>query len=296
MDIRVLKYFIAVAREQNISRAAEQLHISQPPLSRTLKELERELGKTLFIRGTRKITLTDEGLILRKRAEEMLELMEKTKAEVMASNEDVSGDIYLGGGETEGMRFLIKVMKHLQQDCPKIRYHIFSGNAYDVKERLDNGLIDFGTFIEPVVLNKYDHLRLPGTDIWGVLMRKDASLSELSAVKPEQLKGVPLLCSRQMLSENGLSGWLGYDYEKLNIVATYNLINTPKLMVEEGIGSAICLDRLIYVSHDSNLCFRPLEPKLEAGLSLVWKKYQVFSKAAGLFLARVQAALSFDYS
>lgn len=292
MDIRVLQYFLAVAREQSISGAAEQLNMTQPPLSRTLKELEEELGKTLFIRGNRKITLTDEGMILRKRAEEMLNLLEKTKAEIRASNEEINGDIYFGGGESEGMRFLVKVMKQVQQDYPKIRYHIFSGNSYDVTERLDKGLIDFGTLFEPVALNKYDHLRLPGADTWGLLMRKDSALAELDSIRPENLKGIPLLCSKQLLNENGLSGWLGYDYEKLNVVATYNLINTPRLMVEEGIGSAICFDRLFNIPPESNLCFRPLEPRLEAGVSLVWKKYQAFSKAAEVFLARVQAALS----
>lgn len=292
MDVRVLQYFLAVAREQSISGAAEQLNMTQPPLSRTLKELEEELGKTLFIRGSRRITLTDEGMILRKRAEELVSLMEKTKAEVMASNEELSGEIYFGGGETEGMRFLIKVMQQFQQEHPRIRYHIFSGNAYDVTERLDNGLIDFGTLIEPVALRKYDHLRLPGVDTWGVLMRKDTPLAKLDAIRSEHLMDVPLLCSKQMLCENGLSGRLGYDYEKLNVVATYNLINTPRLMVEEGIASAICFDRLINIPQESNLCFRPLEPRLEAGMSLVWKKYQVFSKAAEAFLAQVQAALS----
>ncbi|AEC01784.1 LysR family transcriptional regulator [Parasphaerochaeta coccoides] len=292
MDIRVLQYFLAVAREQSISGAAEQLNMTQPPLSRALKDMEDELGKTLFIRGNRRITLTDEGLILRKRAEEIVDLMEKAKAEVMASNEEIGGDVYFGGGESEGMRFLVGIMKQFQRDCPKIRYHIFSGNSYDVTERLDKGLIDFGVLFEPVTLSKYDNLRLPEADIWGVLMRKDAPLADLDVIRPENLRGIPLVCSKQMLDENGLSGWLGHGCEKLNVVATYNLINTPKLMVEEGIGSAICFDRLVGVPHDGDLCFRPLEPRLEAGMSLVWKKYQVFSKASKMFLNRVRAALS----
>jgi DNA-binding transcriptional LysR family regulator len=255
-------------------------------------DLEAELGKTLFIRGKRKITLTDEGMLLRRRAEEIIDLVEKTEAEVMASNEEISGDIYFGGGESEGMRFLVRVMKQIQKDYPKIRYHIFSGNSYDVTERLDKGLIDFGTLFEPVALGKYDHVRLPGADIWGVLTRNDTPLAGLDVIRPEHLRGIPLLCSKQMLNENGLSGWLGYDYEKLDIVATYNLINTPKLMVEEGIGSAICFDHLVDISHDSNLFFLPLEPRLEAGMSLVWKKNQVFSKASEAFLERVRGALS----
>lgn len=292
MDIRVLQYFLAVAREQSISRAAQQLKMTQPPLSRMLKELEEELGKTLFIRGNRRIVLTDEGLILRKRAEEMMELLEKTKAEIRASDEELSGDIYFGGGESEGMRFLVKAMKQVQQDHPQIRFHIFSGHSYDVTERLDKGLIDFGTMFDPVSLGKYDYLRLPGVETWGLLMRKDSPLAELEAIRPEHLKDIPILCSKQMLNGNGLSGWLGYDYKKLNTVSTHNLINTAKLMVEEGVGSAICFDRLVDISGDSNLCFRPLEPRLEAGMYLVWKKYQVFSKAAEIFFKRVQVALS----
>ena len=292
MDIRVLQYFLAVAREESITGAAEYLNMTQPPLSRQLKDLEDELGKQLFIRGSRKITLTDEGMILRKRAEEIVQLMEKTRAEVSETNKDISGEIYIGGGETEGMRLIAKVVKTLQEDYPKIRYQIFSGNAYDVTERLDRGLLDFGTLIEPVALDKYDYLRLPSVDTWGILMRKDSPLAKLKRIRPKNLLGIPMLCSRQTLSESGgLSGWLGYDYEKLNIVATYNLINTPKLMVEEGVGHAFTFDRLLNISGDSNLCFRPLEPRLEAGMYIVWKKYQVFTKAAEKFLERLHVEL-----
>lgn len=292
MDIRVLQYFLAVAREQSISAAAEVLHMTQPPLSRQLKELEEELGKQLFIRGNRKITLTEEGMILRKRAEEIVELLEKTKAEIITPAGDISGDIYIGGGETEGMRFIAQVIQKTQQTHPQIRYHIFSGNAYDLVEQLDKGLIDFGIFLEPVELNKYDYLRLPNVDVWGVLMRQDDPLACLEQIRPEHLRQMPLLCSRQMLDENGLSGWLGYDCKKLNIVATYNLITTPALMVEEGVGNAITFAKLVNVSGDRNLCFRPLEPRLEAGMFIVWKKYQVFSKAAEVFLKQLQSELT----
>lgn len=295
MDIRVLEYFLAVAREQTISGAAEALHMTQPPLSRQLMELERELGKQLFIRG-RRITLTKEGMLLRKRAEEILSLVEKTKAEVGAPDESVGGDIYIGGGETEGMRLVVKTATQVREQYPNIRFHFFSGDGYDVTERLDRGLIDFGTLIEPIDMSRYDSLRLPRPDIWGVLMRKDHPLAALERIRPEHLREVPLISSRQMTGEDGLSGWLGYDHEKLQIVATGNLVNTLVLAVEEGMGCLLTLDQLVNLSGDTQLCFRPLEPKLESWMYLTWKKYQVFTRAAEVFLKQLrQEVVSFSH-
>lgn len=292
MDIRVLQYFLAVAREQSISGAAKVLHITQPPLSKQLKELEEELGKQLFIRGNRRITLTKEGMLLRKRAEELVELMNKTKSEICTSNDDISGDVYIGGGETEGMRLIAKAVKRTQDIYPQIRFHIFSGDAYDVTERLDKGLLDFGTLIEPIDVTKYDYLKLPRADVWGLLMRKDSFLAGVDSIYSKDLIDIPLLCSRQMLNENGLSGWLGYDCDKLNIVTTCNLINTPMLMVEEGVGYAFTFDGLVTISKDSSLCFKPLEPRLESGMYIVWKKYQVFSIAAEKFMELLHEEMS----
>lgn len=291
MDVRALQYFLTVAREQSISKAAQALHMTQPPLSRQMKELEEELGRPLFLRGNRRITLTEEGVLLRKRAEEIVELMEKARAEVTQAGEEVGGEVSIGGGETEGMRLIARVIQKTRETHPKIRFHIFSSYAYDVMERLDKGLIDFGTLIEPVDLTKYDHLRLPGMDVWGLLMRRDHPLARQASIRPEDLTDVPILCSRQMLKENGLSGWLGRDYETLTIAATYNLINTPALMVEEGVGCALTLDKLVNTEGSDILCFRPLEPRLEAGLYLVWKKYQVFTRAAEVFLEQLQQEL-----
>ena len=210
MEIRVLEYFLAVAREQTISGAAEALHMTQPPLSKQMMELERELGKQLFIRGKRRITLTREGMLLRKRAEEILSLVEKTKAEVSTSDESISGDIYIGGGETEGMRLIVQTVRRVQEQYPNIRFHFSSGDGYDVTERLDRGLIDFGTLIEPIDMSKYDYLRLPRPDTWGVLMRKEHPLASLKCIRPEDLQDVPMITSRQMEQEDGLSGWLGH--------------------------------------------------------------------------------------
>ncbi len=291
MDIRVLEYFLAVAREQTISGAAEVLHMTQPPLSKQLKELEEELGKQLFIRGKRRITLTREGMLLRKRAEEIVSLMEKTKAEVSAPDDDITGDVYLGGGETEGMRPIARTIRRVQEQYPGIHFHLFSGDGYDVSERLDRGLIDFGTLIEPIDLRKYDSIRLPRPDVWGLLIRKDHPLAARESIRPEDLLDISLLSSRQLVGENGLSGWLGYDYESLNIVSTGNLVNNQRLLVEEGVGCAVTLDEIVNLTGDSVLCFRPFSPRMESWMYLAWKKYQVFSPAAEVFLRTLKEEL-----
>lgn len=292
MELRVLRYFLAVVKEESITAASETLHVTQPTLSRQLMELEEEFGKKLFIRGNRKITLTDEGILLRKRAEEIVELVEKTETEITASDEIINGDIYIGGGETDAMRIIAHIVKKLQEKYPQVKYHLFSGNADDVTERLDRGLLDFGVVIEPANIQKYDYLKLPATDTWGVLMRKDSPLAQNTVIKPKDLHNIPLLCSRQSMVGKGISQWIGKDFEKLDIVATYNLVYNASLMVEEGIGYALSLDKLVNTTGNSALCFKPLEPKLEVGLNIVWKKSQVFSKAAKKFLEMLESELS----
>lgn len=292
MEIRVLKYFLAVAREQNISAAAESLFLSQPTLSRQLKELEEELGKQLFIRGSRKITLTEEGLLLRKRAEEIVELMDKTEKELLGSDEQVSGEIYIGAGETDGLRLIAKAAKELQAEYPQINYRIISGDAVDITERLDKGLIDFALLLEPVDISKYSYLKFPVKDVWGVLMCRDCPLAQKESISPKDLQDMPLIVSRQALDGSELTHWLKKGSEQLNIVSTYNLVYNASLMVDEGLGVALCLDKIINVSGDSSLCFRPLKPKLEVGMNLVWKKYQVFSKAAEKFILKMQESIN----
>lgn len=289
MEVRVLQYFLAVAREESISGAAESLHLTQPTLSRQLMDLEAELGKKLLIRGSRKVTLTEEGVLLRKRAEEILDLVEKTRSELRETDEaDITGDIYIGGGETDAMRLIARTARELQAGYPRIRYHLYSGNGEDVSERLDKGLLDLGILVEPFDMKKYDSIQLPATDIWGVLMRKDSPLAEKEYIQPEDLWELPLLASRQTMARKELMVWLGREREELNIVTTYNLIYNASLMVEEGLGYALSLDKLINTTGDSALCFRPLRPKLEVGLDVVWKKYQVFSPATAKFLERLQ--------
>lgn len=291
MELRVLQYFLAVAREQSISAAAESLHLSQPTLSTQLKALEEELGKQLLIRGTkgsRKVLLTEDGMILRKRAEEILELVRMTENEISLSTEAIAGDIYIGTGESDMIRIFAKTAKKLQQSYPDIHYHILSGNAAFVQEYLDRGLVDFGVVYGPVDTNIYNALKIPIPDTWGVLMRKDSPLAKKEFIQPEDLWDKPLILSAQKNDVWPMAQWFQQDVAKLNVVATYNLVFNASLMVEEGLGYAMCFDKLINVSGDSKLCFRPLFPKLEAEASIIWKRYQVFSKAAQKFIDALQ--------
>lgn len=292
MDIRVLRYFLAIAREESISGAAQALHMTQPPLSRAMSDLEEEIGKQLFIRGNRKVILTADGLLLRKRATEIIDLVEKTENELSSTEQEhISGDIYIGSGETDAMRMIARIATSLQKHYPDIKYHLYSGNADDVAERLDKGLLDFGIMIEPADIKKYDYIPLPARDSWGLLMRKDSPLASLDAISPENLSAIPLLTSRQSSVSNGLSGWMKRDLDQLHIVATYNLIYNASLMVEEGLGYALCLDKLINTAGNSNLVFKPLSPPLRVGLNVVWKKYQFFTKASEKFLHCLQESL-----
>ena len=290
MELRVLQYFLVVAREQNISAAAQSLHLTQPTLSRQLMELEKELGKQLMVRGSRKITLTEDGMRLRRRAEEILELVDRTEKEVMQSDDTVSGDIYIGTGETDGVRQIVKAANQLQGSHPGIRFHIVSGDAMDVCERLDKGLLDFGILLGDMDKTRYSCMELPMKDTWGVLMRRDSPLAQRETVSPRDLWDKPLILSRQVDNKSGLYRWLRKEPSELHTVATYNLIYNASLMVDEGMGYAFTLDKLVNTT-GSNLCFRPMKPKMELGMYLVWKKSQLFSRAAELFLEQLQAQL-----
>jgi len=296
MELRVLRYFLTVAREGSITGAADFLHVTQPTLSRQLKDLEQELGKKLFIRSSHSIILTDEGMLLRKRAEEIVEMADKLEAEFSSMEETISGDVYIGGGETDAMKQIARVVKDLQLSYPNIRYHLYSGNEDDVTERLDKGLLDFGILIQPADLSKYNYINIPAKDVWGVVMRKDSPLAFKDTIQAMDLLNVPLICSRQAMkqtfSKNEFADWFGEDFDKLNVVTTYNLAYNAAIMVKEGIGYAITLDKIVNTSSDSNLCFRPLEPRLESGLNIVWKKHQIFSAAADKFLKEIQEKFS----
>ena len=287
MEIRALKYFLITAREGSITKAANSLGLTQPNLSRQINILERDIGKKLFNRSNYKIKLTSEGILLKKRAEEIIDMIEKTRAEFKSSDKIIAGDIRIGGGETHAIELITKIMRNIQKDYPNIQYHLHSGNSDDVSEKLDKGLLDFGILIEPAGILKYDFIKIPAKDIWGVLMRKDSKLAKKKFITKNDLIKLPIICSRQAVynrpSDNKFLEWFQSDFDKLNIVATYNLIYNASIMVKSGIGYAIGLDKLIN-TNGSSLCFVPLKPKLEAELNIVWKKEQVFSPASGIFL------------
>lgn len=288
MEIRVLRYFLAIAREGSITNAANFLHVTQPTLSRQIHDLEEELGQKLFIRGSHSMTLTVEGMILRKRAEEIVSMVDKTEAEFNSMENIISGDIYIGGGETDAIKLVAHIAKELRKNYPGIHYHLYSGNSEDVTERLDKGLLDFGILIQPADISKYDYINIPAKDTWGVVMRKDSPLAKKDSIQKEDLLNVPLICSRQAIAQersgNEFAEWFGEDFDKLDIVTTFNLVYNAAIMVEAGIGYAVTIDKIANTSETSNLCFRPLEPRLDFGLNIIWKKYQVFSSAAELFL------------
>ena len=277
----------------SVTGAAHRLHLTQPTLSSQLRDLEDELGQRLFIRDAQPIALTPAGALLRRRAEEILALVRQTEADFGVLGRQVAGEVRIGGAETEAMRLIIRTIRALRREHPAIRFSFHSGSAADVTERLDRGLLDFALLIQPAEIARYNALRLPHTDVRGVLMRKDDPLARKKAVTLQDLAGVPLICSRKFLqrletSHNDCAAWFGEDFGGLEIVAVYNLVHVATLMVEEGLGCALSLDGLVNVSGDSQLCFRPLSPPLESKLNLVWKKYQVFSKAAEIFLERVR--------
>ncbi len=288
MELRELKYFLAVAREENISKAAEFLFIAQPSLSRQMQNLEKEIGKPLFVRGGKKITLTETGILLRKRAEEILSLYEKTESELFSSEKNIGGTVFIGSGESYTVEIVAQVARDLQKEYPDIKFDFFSGDNVTVSEMLDKGLIDFGVLVKPTDLSKFDYVNLPQTDVWGVLMRKDSPLAEKPFIVPEDLHDLPLILSKQSTKKNEISEWYKKDLQSLNIVATYNLIFNASLLVKSGLGYAVGLDKIINTTGDSELTFRPLKPRLETSLAFAWKRYQVFGKPAELFLERLK--------
>ena len=245
--------------------------------------LEEEIGKPLFIRGSRHVTLTEDGVLLRKLANEILSLVEKTQSELRETELITTGDIYIGGGETDGMALLADAVRRFQARYPQVRFHLFSANADDLFERMEKGLLDFGLILGASVPRKYDSLRLPAKNHWGLVVPKGSRLAGQESISPEDLRELPLLTSQQSQVASELSQWLGYDFSDLRVVATYNLVYNAALMVEAGVGCALTLNHLINTGEDSGVCFRPLSPTLECGMSLVWPKYQVRSKVTEAF-------------
>lgn len=290
MELRVLRYFIEVARTQNITAAAERLHITQPTLSKQLMDLEDELGAKLFERGKRRTTLTEDGMLLFQRAKEIVALADLTESAFRSTDERIAGDIAIGCGETEGMRLLVDAMKEMRAAHPGVTFRLSSGNFEDISDRLDSGLVDFGLFVGDAAVAKYDYIKLPHSDAWGLLMRADNALAERASVRPQDLDGLALLCSRQAVQSNELAGWLGREFGELDVVATYNLIHNATYMVEAGMGCAVSIEGLVNTS-GRGLVFRPFEPSLTARLSFAWKRGRQPSRAAAEFLKLLQSKI-----
>lgn len=284
MELRVLQYFLAVCQEESISKAAHALYLSQPTLSRQLKDLEKELGKQLFIRGNRKITLTDEGMLLKDRAEEILTLVHKTKEDISLSDADISGEVVIGAAETRGLKEIIEPMKDLRERYPQLHFSIISGDHSMVKEQLENGLIDFGVVSGDIDRDKYAMLPLAAVDHIGLLMRNDDPLSDHYQIAIEDMKNLPLIVSRQMLKEGTIEKIMNCSVNDLNIAAATNLLFNASLMVEEGIGYAICYEGIINTTGTSSLTFRRLSPEYAMPLKTIWKNYIKMSKGATKFL------------
>ncbi len=280
LELRVLRYFTEVARAGSITGAARTLHISQPTLSKQLKELEGELGCKLFVRGNYNVRLTEEGILLRKRAEDILDMADKTLGEFKSLNDVTGGDVRIGCAESWLMRHLARAVMDFRLRYPGLRFHITSGDTRVVAGDLERGLSDFAVIAEPPDLSRYNHLALPDVDVWGVLMRKDHPLARKTTIRPEDLRGVPLISSPQSIRAD-LPRWCGEFADQLDMIGTINLCYNGSVFVREGLGCMLTFDRLADVGPTSELCFRPLSPRLETKIYIIWKKYQVFTPIAG---------------
>lgn len=286
MELRVLEYYLTVAREENITRAAELLHITQPTLSRQLIQMEEEFGVTLFRRGKHKIQLTEEGMLLRRRAQEMIDLAKKTRQE-LTSEEILSGTLVIGCGETTSMKWLTRQMAAFHEKHPNVKFDLHSTTADMIKEYLEKGLADVGLLTEPVDVGRYQFIRLPEKVKWGILVGQDSVLAEKNFVTPENLLDVPLLFVKRESVHNELANWFGVHYEALNVVGTYNLLQNAALMANSIHGAALCMEHEVQYP---GMTFVPLEPVLETGSVLVWKKSQFSSSLAAGFTSYLKHA------
>lgn len=292
MELRVLRYFLAVANEGSVSRAAAALHVTQPTLSRQLMDLEEELGTKLFRRSSRSTTLTESGVYFRRRAEEIVALADAAQAEFRGQDGVIAGDIAIGGGESPGFALLAEAAQRVQSAHPGVHFRLYSGNGNDVTERLERGVLDFALFIAPIDLSRYHTLELPVRDTWGVLMPTDAPLAACDSIRPEQLRDMPLIISSQSRVDTMLSEWFREDVTSLHITARGNLLYNISHLVRQGMGYAITLDGIVNTTSDSGLTFRPLEPPLEATLHLAWLKSRPISRAAAVWLQTVRELIA----
>ena len=291
MEIRVLRYFLTVVREEGINRAAEVLHITQPTLSRQLSQLEEEVGVKLFHRGAKKITLTNEGILLRRRAEEILSLVDRTQQELVEQDEFVEGRIVIGGGELAAMQVLPEIIEGFRERYPLVTFDIFTGNADLVKEQMEKGLIDIGVLLEPIDIEKYEFIRLREKERWVVLMRPDDPLAEKEAVNAKDLENTPLILPRRTNIQNELSNWLGNSFQEQQVLFTSNLTTNSALMVQRGLAYSIVIEGSIPFWDKEKIAYRPLSPELTANSVLAWKRQQPFSLAVTKFIEYMKCFL-----
>lgn len=290
LELRILRYFLAVAQEKNITRAAEKLLVSQPTLSKQLSDFEKELGTKLFIRGHRQITLTSEGVYLKSKAEEIISLADKTSLNIK-NDQIISGDLTIGAGESIGMKRIIDIMGNINQDYPDVKIHLISGMADEMETLLNQGNLDFAVFMGERDLNEYNYLQMPETDEWGLIMRKDSLLADNDFISPKDLLGKPLLISAQEISKSRFKNWWGNLGSKMNIMGTFTLVFNAELLVENGNAYMMSFNHLIDKTHHDKLTFCPLNPPMIEPITVVWKKNTVLSKVAQLFVKRLQASL-----
>lgn len=290
MEIRVLRYFLEIAREGNMSRAAQTLHVSQPTLSKQIKDLESELGKKLFRRSSASVSLTSEGMLLRKRAEDILDMVDKTADEFSALDDITGGEVRIGCAESCQIKYLARTIKRFKEKYPLFRYHITSGNGEQVTERLDRGILDLAVIVHTPDLTKYNYLEIPETDVWGLVMKKSHPLSEKEKITIADIEGLDVICSEQSM-ESDIPRWCGEKIDTFNFTGSTNLAYNGSVFVKEGLGVMLTFDNLVNTGSDSELCFRPLYPKLENKMYIIWKKYQFFTPIAERLLDMLKEEL-----
>ena len=286
-----MKYFLAVAQKGSISKAAEYLYITQPTLSKQLMELEAQLGKKLFARGTKKITLTNEGVFLRARAQEIIDLVNKTQSELKIADESTYGQLRIGSNETALMKIIAPAADKVRKNCPDITFSFFCGNEEMLTELFDRAMLDFAIIIGNADTKVFDCLKLNIHKAWGLIMRKDWPLAALECITPDIVANIPILAPSQPSLYSELSGWLGGDFEKLGIIANYNLINAALPMIEAGLGYGLCLEGLVDIADNGPLCFRPLMPALNVQINLIYKRHGALSLLAKKVLSQIQEGL-----
>ncbi len=291
MEIRTLRYFLAVAREENMTRAAEILHVTQPTLSKQLKSLEYELGKKLFTRHSFSIRLTDEGILLRNRAEDLISMADKIEQEFVSLDDITGGELYLGLAESFQIKYLARVIKEFKNRYPNLHYHITSGDTEQIADKLDKGLLDFLVLAEYPDSRKYEYIEFPESDTWGLVMPKNDPLAMKKTIRAKDLAGLPLFCSEQAWNHE-IKEWAGTSFSEMKLEGSFRLAYNGSIFAKEGLGYLLTFDRLVDTSDTSGLVFRPLTPKVETNLYIVWNRYQTFTPIAERFLEQLQSSFT----